>query len=178
MKRKKRKPSLQSIADRHGISRQTLYKYRDNGVDIYDDEAIKQYRLNIPGSIQATKPKFVKDPSLQPELELNDSKSIYEQIDKATNFEQARFLKMKSDAKIQAHKYEVEIGNYTKNSEIRENILRIGSAIKAALLRYESDLPPMLEGLTAAKVQKIIRQKNNHILSMFSNLSAELYKDD
>lgn len=171
---KKRKPSLQSIAERHGISRQTIYKYQKAGVDIYDDEAIKAYRLNIPGG------SVEKDPNLQPHLELDDSLSdnIYKQIDKAQSFEQARFLKMKSDAKLQAFKFEVEKGNYTKNSEIKENIIRIGSAIKAALLRYESDLPPMLAGLNEAKIQKVIRQKNNQILNMFSGLSKDLYKDD
>lgn len=171
---KKRKPSLQSIAERHGVSRQTIYKYQNAGVDIYNDEAIRTYRLNIPGgSVPAQ-----KDQSLQPELSIDDSGNIYEQIDKAQSFEQARFLKMKSDAKLQAFKFDVEKGDYTKNSEIKENIIRIGSAIKAALLRYESDLPPMLAGLNEAKIQKVIRQKNNQILNMFSGLSKDLYKDD
>jgi hypothetical protein len=183
MASKKRKPSLQFIANKHGISRQTLYSYKEKGIDVYNDSEIEKHRANLSNGIPKAKrpPKNVKWQSsedAQEELAFDFTGDIYAQIDKACDYETARFLKMKSDAKIQAHKYEVEIGNYTKNSDIKENILRIGSAIKAALLRYESDLPPMTAGLTESKIQKIIRAKNNEILGMFSSLSKELYKDE
>ena len=112
------------------------------------------------------------------QCDFDDSVTIYEKIDKAKSYEEVRVLKMQQDAKLQAYKLEVEEGKHTKNSVIRENTIRIGSALKAALLRYENDLPPMCEGLNAAKIQKIVREKNNLILEMFFNLQSELYKQD
>jgi hypothetical protein len=179
MSKKKQKPTLQSIAKKHEVSRQTVHTWRKKGVDIYDDSDIEKFRKNQqcnPSTVTASRPSEIITFEGS-ETDSTDS-DIYKLIDQAQSYEEARFLKMKSDAKIQAHKYEVEIGNYTKNSEIRENILRIGSAVKAALLRYESDLPPMIAGLTESKIQKVVREKNNLILSMFSNLSKELYKDE
>lgn len=41
----------------------------------------------------------------------------------------------------------------------------------------EADLPPMLEGMTPAQMQKVIREKTEEILASLSDASSEIWKD-
>ena len=168
MANKKCKVTIAELARKYKVSRQTLYTWKADGVNIYDNKAVKDYAEN--------RNKKQVDTSEEKLLQSNTGLTIYEQIDRAESYQEARYLKMKLEAKTQAHKLDVEQGLYTKNSEIKENLIRIASAVKSSLLRYEYDLPPITEGLPASKIQKIIREKNNIILSMMYEMSEELYK--
>jgi hypothetical protein len=55
---------------------------------------------------------------------------------------------------------------------------RIGNGLKAGLLRLQADLPPMLEGLGANEMQKILAAKINEMLGQWSNESCDLYKPE
>jgi len=61
---------------------------------------------------------------------------------------------------------------------VEESMLRIGAAVKAAIMRMEADLPPMLEGMTPAGMQKVIREKVDEVLSTLSDANAQIWKEE
>ena len=90
---------------------------------------------------------------------------------------QERIFKTQKENEKLDFQLEVEKGEYTPNNKIREDILRISSALKAGFLRFESDMPPMLAGLSESQMQKVLRAKIDELLGQFADLGSELYKD-
>ena len=111
-------------------------------------------------------------PMLQGDL-FNPQGSIYEQIDAAQNYDEARFIKTKIEARKQQHQLEITQGDYIKNSEVKEGAVRILSILKAGMQKLESDLPNKLYGLQASDIQKEIRAANEKLLTQFAELAKE-----
>lgn len=76
--------------------------------------------------------------------------------------------------KAEKVKLEVERqrGTMISLAEAREQVMMIGSGIKAAMLRFENDLPPLLEGLTAEEMVPVVRREVDAILNLWSSADA------
>ena len=61
--------------------------------------------------------------------------------------------------------------------EVRASMTRVVSAARAEILKLAADLPPRLEGLDAAGMQKILRDSIHEILSRLSSETSKLYTD-
>lgn len=67
-------------------------------------------------------------------------------------------------------------GDQVDVSSVREDMLRIGGAVKASMLRLESDLPPLLVGLEAGAMQTRIRESTDAILLQLADMTGGLYQ--
>lgn len=60
-------------------------------------------------------------------------------------------------------------------AEIDARDARIGGAIRMAVMKQRSELPPLLEGLSASQIAGIIDQHNRNMLDMLSDMQSEFW---
>lgn len=115
-------------------------------------------------------------------VDIHDERAVYDFRNQhgrpdSVDYAAERAAKTRAERQLVEHKLDVLRRNHVPVSEVREDLLRIGSAIKAQMLRLEVDLPPVLEGLTAAQMQARIREKADLILSLWSDATSEIYAE-
>lgn len=102
---------------------------------------------------------------------------LVKQVKEARTYNDARTLKVQIDALRSGYALEIEQKIHVSCAQVEEDLIRIGAAVKGSILRMEADLPPMLEGMTPAQMQKVIREKTEEILASLSDASSEIWKD-
>ena len=90
----------------------------------------------------------------------------------------ARLRKLRAEAALRELELEKQRGEAIAISEVLEGISRIGAATRSAIMRMEADLPPMLEGLSASKMQFVIRQVVDQVLGELSDQGNKLVEPD
>ena len=113
--------------------------WRDNGLDLDDDRAVRKRMRERPGEDGNTE-----------------------------DAEETKLRKLKAEADILEHKLAVQRGEFvSKESQLAEG-MKIGMAVKGVMLRMESDLVPRLAGRKSAEVAKIIREYSRAKLTELS----------
>ena len=159
-----KKPTIGQIAKNFEVSYKTIQRYKKDGVNIYDDEEVK---------LHMSKNKNQPESHQRNEIDI-PGETLYEKLHNSKTLEQVKFVKAKIDSEKAAFAFEVERGNYTKNSDIKESFVRILSIFKVGLQKYESELPNKLNGLDAAQIKKVIHDSNENLLSVFQDLASEV----
>ena len=167
-----------------GVSVQTLSNWSRCGVDVFDDEQIRAKLARIrnlpptlkhewhPGTREPLGDNLPEDDPTQINIE-----TIIARLSSVTDKHQAQTIKLQIDGLINAYKLREAAGKYVSRTKVEEDLIRIGAAVKGSILRMEADLPPMLEGMTPAQMQKVIREKTEEILASLSDASSEIWKD-
>lgn len=152
MSNQKGKLPVRKIAEKLGLHVGTLWKWRAQGVDVWDEKAIEAHRATLMTGGRAR-------PRTPPSADLTAAKL------RLTN----------AQAEIAELAAAKRRGDMVEVSTVREDILRIGSALAAGMARLESDLPPRLEGLDAASMQTAIREAVDGLRSQFADSASALY---
>ena len=113
-----------------------------------------------------------------PEGEHADIEDLIRQLQSAADYDVARKLKTQIDGLKSAYQLREAAGSYVSLGVIEEAVTRICSSVKGSIMRLEADLPPMLEGLSPARMQQIIRQKIDETLTLLSDEVARIGQDD
>jgi phage terminase Nu1 subunit (DNA packaging protein) len=61
-------------------------------------------------------------------------------------------------------------------SEVEQRESRIGAAVRAAITKQRSELPPILEGLTANQIASIIDERNRALLEELADMQSEFWE--
>tara|TARA_R110002111_G_scaffold84879_1_gene133284 strand:+ start:22 stop:459 length:438 start_codon:yes stop_codon:yes gene_type:complete len=131
--------SITKKAERLGVARQTLAIWRDDGLDLDDERAVRKRMRERPGA-----------------------------DGNAENSEETKLRKLTAEADILEHKLAVQRGEFvSKESQLAEG-MKIGMAVKGVMLRMESDLVPRLAGRKSSEVAKIIREYSRAKLTELS----------
>lgn len=149
-----------------------IFKTGRNKFDLW--KSIRGYieflqRSKTEGAAHITRSTQVGDPQ---ELE-----ELVRQVKAARTYNDARTLKVQIDALRAGYALEIDQGKHVARAIIEEALMRIGSAVKAAVLRMEADLPPMLEGATPAAMQRMIREKADEVMTTLSDATADVWND-
>ena len=142
--------SLRSLAAEYGVAVPALVAWRDAGCDIKDRAAVAEFRKQQTG----------EDFSNEPE-----------------NITEARRIKVMEETRLLRLKIQVEEGKLVPIEQVEEAGVRIGVVCKQGLLRLENDLPPMLEGLSAARMKKVLRGTLRNMLREWEDFSEEAVED-
>jgi hypothetical protein len=62
--------------------------------------------------------------------------------------------------------------------DVKEAFTKLGSIIRAGIMRMQADLPPALEGQSPSRMAKIIGEAAETLLNELSEREAELWNDD
>ena len=144
------------LGDKYKVARETVSRWKAEGIDIYDERAVANHAR--------------KDTGIQGEL-FPINGTLHEQLDAVANLKDAQFIKTKIEAKKHLHALEVSEGSHIRNSEVKESTIRILSILKAGMQKLESDLPNKLYGLDAADIQKEIRAATTSLLTQFNEIA-------
>jgi len=91
---------------------------------------------------------------------------------------EVRLRKLTAEAELRELELEKQRGEVISFREVEEAVMRIGAAVRAAVMRLEADLPQALEGLDAPAMQRTIRAAVDLILTDLSDRGAEITKSD
>ena len=146
MPRKLDPDSLAGIARREGVSPTTVRRWRDElGVDVTDPAAVDAFRKGQVG----------------------------ENRQESGTLAEARRAKVLEETRLLRIRIEQEEGKLISVAEVEQAGVRIGTTVKAGLMRLENDLPPQLEGLSAGEMKKRLRQVLRNLLREFSDYTRE-----
>lgn len=185
-KQPKQKPQRTALdrAAEIGVSIPTLNSWKRCGVDTDDDEQVRQRiarMRNIPPTLKPEWLPKIADPIQAPGEEdptSIDIEAIIRQLSAVTDKHQAQTVKLQIDGLLNAYKLREAAGKYVSKATVDEALIRIAAAVKAAVLRMEADLPPMLEGMDPAAMQRVIRGKVDEVMTMLSDEAAKIWQTD
>ena len=177
----KDKPTLQDRAATIGASVPALRSWQRCGVDVFDDAQVKakiSKMRNLPPDL---KPDYLPRVAAIPQSSAEDPtqidiEGIIEELKAATDKHEAQTVKTKIDGLINAYKLREAAGLYVSRVKVEEDLIRIGAAVKGAILRMEADLPPMLEGMTPPQMRNLIRQKTDEVLATLSDAGSKIWE--
>jgi phage terminase Nu1 subunit (DNA packaging protein) len=139
---------IAELAALYGVSERTVGRWKREGVDVNIPEAVEAYRATLqdgkaPGGTDA---KALKEEKLKAETRL-----------KTAQAERAELLLLETK------------GELIRVPEMAELAFAIASRVGAMLSRLEGELPGQLEGLSAADMQGVIREKTDKVRSFLAD---------
>jgi phage terminase Nu1 subunit (DNA packaging protein) len=100
------------------------------------------------------------------------------QVKSARTYNDARTLKLQIEALRSGYALTVEQERYCSLKKVMDSMGMIAAGVRASIMRLEADLPPMLEGLSPSKMQKIIREKIDEVMTALSESSSEVWTNE
>lgn len=146
-KKKKRPQTMEYYTEKYGLDETTLRKYEKLGMSLDDEEAIKAYK--------AINSMDIFDDSGDDIPELKRRQLI------------AQTIKTEKEAVKVEIQLQKEMRKLIDLKELEETYLFLGNKLKGMLNRLEAELPPVLDGLPAEQMAKVIREKLDAIYEYF-----------
>lgn len=176
---RRKRGSLLTRAGEIGMSVESLRVWQKLGVDVFDDESIRKYlrrARQIPSNIRDDlKPKVVAVQMPEDPTDI-DIETIIRQLSAVTDKSQAQTVKLQIDGLLNAYKLREAAGKYVSRSVVEEALMRIAAAVKAAVMRMEADLPPMLDGASPSEMQRMIRGKVDEVMNVLADESSKVWE--
>jgi hypothetical protein len=91
---------------------------------------------------------------------------LVRQVKAARTYNDARTLKVQIDALRAGYALEVEQERYCSIAQIEDGMDGIAAVVRNAIKRMEADLPPMLEGLDASGMKRLIAEKSAQVIQI------------
>ena len=168
-----KRPTQEQRAADLGISRDMLQHARRAGVNVWDDEAMEKWKASrrprVKKSASLKKTEVVVKPMEQLALPGVSIEDLELEVKGAETYDEVKILKEKISALLQAQKVRKEERDLIPMKEAKEGVLRIVSGLKGRLLKVPSDTAPRVEGLAAAKAEKVIRAEMMKALEDLAN---------
>jgi hypothetical protein len=168
--KKKIKQSLKNLEGQHAaasrlskemgfeVTRAMVRVWKKKGYDLHDIEKLKARLMESerPPAGLRSKTADTPDEPMSGDLE-QQLATLQRDLITASDYETARRIKTKIAGLKELHRTQVEMGQFIPVTESMDAGARAATASKAAWEAIEDDLPPMLEGLTAAQMKKQLR---------------------
>jgi hypothetical protein len=163
------KTTIAAACRDRGIDRKVWDEAKRQGVDPWDRGAMDAWlgsrRHRIKDGTELSEPVATAQTLEQMEHAIRS----------ATNIDDVKILK----EKVLALKGIVAVQTDTRElvpvGEVRQSMTRVCSAARGELMKLTSDLPPRLEGMGAAAIQKVIKEEVIAILTRLSDETNALY---
>jgi transposase-like protein len=136
--------NLSAIARQHSISRNTLQRWRDQGLDLTDDKAVAE-RVSTMRRPDAT------DTASPPPAG-------------SESFAEAKRRRASADANLAELKAGQAAGRLIELAEVEQAFAEIGFVLRARLLAMPSNLVSELEGLTASQIHLTLKKHVHQLL--------------
>ena len=149
-----------------GTTRNVIQNARQAGVDIWDDADMERWLVGRRARVNPNAKVSVVTQMELPGVTIED---LELEVKKAETYDEVKILKEKISALLQAQKVRKEERDLIPLKEAKEAVIRIVSGLKGRLLKVPSDTAPRIEGLNAAKAEKVIREEMMGALEDLSN---------
>lgn len=165
-----------TIADacrKRGIDRKDWDEAKRQGIDPWDVQQME----NWLGSRRKRIKPNASIPDDTPAAEADSVEAIRDELAKSKDYETVKILSEKLKGLQVALRVQRESRELVPVGEVRQSMTRVTSAARAEILKLAADMPPRLEGLDAAAMQKILRDAIHEILTRLSDETSKLYAD-
>jgi hypothetical protein len=170
------KPSQRQLAAEYQLSPYVVCKLNEQGVDIYDKDAVAKEIMS-----RRTQPKaWIKGPPWEDEPEKEKPKQtgerdLFKELDQMAqdDYNGSRTLKTQIDAKHKLRQIAILESEYVHREDVINDMERIARANQAAHKKCSADLPAMLEGLSAPEMKAKIKE---YMIKIDTQLSDEMDK--
>ncbi len=166
---------LNAVAEKTGISISSLRIYQRNGVNIYDDDELREYVRTHANRTKTLKRDWV---GVEEPVENADIQSLKDQLLRTVDRNEAQRMKTQIDGLLSAQKLEVLNASYISMIDTKAAFTKLGSIIRAGIMRMQADLPPALEGQSPSRMAKIIGESAEKLLTELSETESELWQSD
>jgi hypothetical protein len=159
-----------------GVSVATLAHWENDGCDIEDDDSVKTHVAKLQ-----KKPKTINPEYYTPAAQLEETPDIAflkDQLLRTQDDKDAKRIKTQIDGLLSAQKLEVLNQSYISMEEVKAAYIKLGSVIRAGIMRLQADLPPVLEGRSPAEMAKRIGEAADKLLTELSSNAAEVWGGD
>lgn len=159
-----------------GVSVATLAHWENDGCDIESDASVKAHVATLQ-----KKPKTINSEYYTPPEELDETPDIAflkDQLLRTQDDKDAKRIKTQIEGLLSAQKLEVLNQSYISMEEVKSAYIKLGSVIRAGIMRLQADLPPILEGRTPSEMAKRIGESADKLLTELSGNATELWQDD
>ena len=159
-----------------GVGSSTLAHWENDGCDITDDDSVKAHVAKLQRRPKTINPEYYTPPE---ELdETPDMAFLKTSLLRTTDERDARRLATQIKGLADAEKLEILQSKYIAMDEVKSAYIKLGSVIRAGIMRLQADLPPILEGRTPAEMAKRIGEAADKLLTELSSNAAEVWGDD
>ena len=135
--------NVSALARDHGTSRETIRKLRANGIELSDSKAIAD-------ALSCSRAR-IAPPAPSP----TDGET----------FAEARRRRAVADANFAELRAKRESGAVVDLANVEASFAALGAEMRSRLLSWIGTLPTQLEGLDAARIQRLLRQKITDLLT-------------
>jgi phage terminase Nu1 subunit (DNA packaging protein) len=137
-------PTLSATARQHGISRNTLQRWRDGGLDITDETAVtaRVAIMRKPSSAETAAPSPPGSES----------------------YAEAKRRRASADADLAQMKAAQQMGKLIDLETVEQAFAEIGFVLRARLLALPSNLVAELQGLTPAQIHLTLKKHIHQLL--------------
>jgi transposase-like protein len=137
------KVNISAISRKHGISRESLRQWRDQGLDLADDAAVAE-RVSI--------------------MRKTVAQSTAAPADGGESLAEAKRRRAVADADFSELRARREAGLLIEVAAVEESFARVGSIVRSKLLSWQGTLPNQLEGMAAVGISKVLGEEVRAIL--------------
>lgn len=162
--------SYAEIGEPHGLTKAQVLNAKTDGVNVYDDAALAEWK-------RQRRPKADTGATLS--AGSGDDITIEElerEVRRADDYNTVKILKEKIASLHQAQKMRREDRELIPLKEAKEAVIRIVSGLKGRLLKVPSDTAPRVEGLEAAKAEKVIREEIIKAMEDLADDSQQIFE--
>jgi hypothetical protein len=159
-----------------GVSTGTLAHWQNDGCDITDDDNVRAHVAKLQRRPKTIKPEYYTAP--QQLDETPDIAFLKDQLLRTQDDKDAKRIKTQIDGLLSAQKLEVLNQSYISMEDVKSAYIKLGSVIRAGIMRLQADLPPVLEGRSPAEMAKRIGEAADKLLTELSSNAAEVWGDD
>ena len=170
------KPTQKQLAGIYQCDPATITRLKKAGVDIYNLDEVRTAILNQPNRPRQWSSGCPLDDKPEDPVEFDgDAKSniakLEEQALASADYNQSRYIRTKIQSLKELLQLQVLAGDYVHKDEVFADYTMIGNALKASIVRMQSDLPGMLEGLTAPQMKVRLKERGHQLMGELAQLS-------
>ena len=169
-----KKESYPELAKRYGLTIDQVKKLKGDGVDVYDVEAIKEYRSKQRHRINPNAEIGGDEISETDKQTLASLKNL---LLTTRDLETAKIVKEKALAFKGLLAAEKEEGLVISIQEVEERETKIGSAVKAAFDKMGNDLPGTCAGLDEVGILNAYEKLKMECLTMLADMQSEFWRE-
>ncbi|MGB2402840.1 MAG: hypothetical protein ACPIA7_05455 [Akkermansiaceae bacterium] len=175
-----KKLTQKELAQIYKLDQSTITRLKKAGVDIHNKDAVRDAILNQPNRPKAWISGCPWDDAPEPseafqEFIEGDTKANIEALEKlamqATDYNESRFIRTKIQSLRELLQLQILNGDYERNDKVFTDYTIIGNALKAGITAMQSDMPGMLEGLSAAQMKIKIKERGHQLMAELASLS-------
>jgi transcriptional regulator with XRE-family HTH domain len=159
-----------------GVNTSTLSHWENDGCNIEDDDSVRSHVAKLQRTPKGINPEYLT--ATDQADETPDISALKVALLRTLDEKEARRIKTQIDGLLSAQKLEVLNASYISMVDVKEAFTKLGSVIRAGIMRMQADIPPALEGQSPSRMAKIIGESAEKILTELSLTESELWQAD